>query len=107
MQPAILRIIYFTTPASIIPLMLLHTKLEPVTAPEVVEGMRYIAKKEAKKVIFMWKALGHPFQQPLYKYFYLPACLTLLISTLIWFSSAHNAEFSTSLFAVSWVEKTC
>lgn len=111
MQPAILHIIYFTAPAPIIPLTLLHTKLEPVTGPADGEGMKYIAKKKAKKGILMWKAVGHPFQQPLYmcytKYFYLSACLTLLISTLIWFSSGHNAEFCTTLFAVSWVEKTC
>lgn len=57
MQPAILHIIYFTTPASIIPLMLLHTKLEPVTVPADMEGMRYIAKK-GKKSYFRVKGFG-------------------------------------------------
>lgn len=49
MQPAILHIIYFTIPASIIPLTLLHTKLEPVTGPADVEGMKYTSKKGKKR----------------------------------------------------------
>lgn len=39
MQPAILHIIYFGIPASIIPLTLLHTKLEPAIGPVDMEGM--------------------------------------------------------------------
>lgn len=57
MQPAILHIIYFTIPASIIPLALLHTKLEPVTGPADVEGMKCTSKK-GKKRYFHVKGFG-------------------------------------------------
>lgn len=43
MQPAILHIIYFSIPASIILLTLLHTKLELVIGPVDMEGMGYIS----------------------------------------------------------------
>lgn len=43
MQPAILHIIYFSIPASIILLILLHTKLELVIGPVDMEGMGYIS----------------------------------------------------------------
>lgn len=49
MQPAILDILYFSTPASIIPLTLLHTELKLAIDPVDMEGMGCISNEKKKK----------------------------------------------------------